>query len=97
MTIREILAGVPLKSPLPDALAGKRVAGLEYDSRKVEEGFLFFAFPGARTDGRLFADSALQRGALAVVSERPAPGDFRGNWLEVSHGRRALARADRNI
>jgi UDP-N-acetylmuramoyl-L-alanyl-D-glutamate--2,6-diaminopimelate ligase len=97
MTIREILAGVPLKSPLPDALAGKRVAGLEYDSRKVEEGFLFFAFPGARTDGRLFADSALQRGALAVVSERPAPGDFRGNWLEVSHGRRALARAVRNF
>lgn len=97
MTVREILTGVALQPELPDALAGKRVAGLEYDSRKVEKDFLFFAFPGDRTDGRLFAQSALEHGAVAVVSETPPPTDFRGDWLQVPHGRKALAKAARNF
>jgi UDP-N-acetylmuramoyl-L-alanyl-D-glutamate--2,6-diaminopimelate ligase len=32
-----------------------------------------------------------------VISEVPAPSDFRGSWIEVFHGRRALAQAVRNF
>ena len=55
MTLAEILAGVGLRKPIPPELVRKAVNGLDYDSRRVEEGFLFFAFPGSRTDGRRFA------------------------------------------
>jgi UDP-N-acetylmuramoyl-L-alanyl-D-glutamate--2,6-diaminopimelate ligase len=96
-TVGEILVGILLKSELPAALASESVAGLAYDSRKVEKGWVFFAFPGKQVDGRAFAQQSLERGALAIVSESPRPVDFRGAWLQVEHGRHALAIAARNF
>jgi UDP-N-acetylmuramoyl-L-alanyl-D-glutamate--2,6-diaminopimelate ligase len=102
MTIEQILLGVrlrpglELRNELPGVLGKASVAGLEYDSRRVQPGFLFFAFPGARTDGREFANQAIEKGALATVSELPAPEGFRGAWIEVEHGRQALALSARN-
>jgi UDP-N-acetylmuramoyl-L-alanyl-D-glutamate--2,6-diaminopimelate ligase len=63
----------------------------------VKERDLFFAFQGARVDGRSFAHVALERGASAVVSELPGPEGYAGNWIEVEHGRRAMAIASRNF
>src|SRR3984885_14103749 len=97
MTITEILQGVRLRRELPGDLGKEPVAGLEYDSRRVEPGFLFFAFPGARADGREFAGQAIEKGAVATVSELPAPAGFLGQWIEVEHGRQALALAARNF
>jgi UDP-N-acetylmuramoyl-L-alanyl-D-glutamate--2,6-diaminopimelate ligase len=95
MTVGEVLAGVRLKQPLTPELARSMVDSLEYDSRRVKKGALFFAFPGARADGRSFAVQALDAGAVAVVSELPSPAGFRGTWIEVEHGRHALAQAAR--
>src|ERR1700693_5537349 len=99
MTMEEILSGVKLRRGvrLPGDLGKALVAGLEYDSRRVEPGFLFFAFPGARTDGREVALQAIEKGAVATVSELPAPAGFLGAWIEVEHGRQALALAARNF
>src|SRR5580692_10608167 len=97
MTIAEILQGVRLRNELPNELGRAPVTGLEYDSRRVQPGFLFFAFPGARTDGREFANQAIEKGAVATVSELPAPAGFLGRWIEVEHGRQALALAARNF
>jgi UDP-N-acetylmuramoyl-L-alanyl-D-glutamate--2,6-diaminopimelate ligase len=96
MTLVQVLAGLKLKGELlPDDTA--EVAGLEYDSRRVGKDFVFFAFAGSRVDGRGFAQEALRRGALAVVSDQARPADFSGAWIEVEHGRRALAVAARNF
>jgi UDP-N-acetylmuramoyl-L-alanyl-D-glutamate--2,6-diaminopimelate ligase len=73
------------------------VTGLEYDSRRVEAGFLFFAFAGAHADGRKFAQDALRKNAVAVVSELPPPDGFQGTWIEAEHGRQALALASKNF
>ncbi len=89
----EVLAGVPLRSELPPPLAQTTVTGLDYDSRRVQAGFLFFAFPGARVDGREFARQAADKGAIAVVSQGPAPDDAPLPWISVAHGRQALALA----
>src|SRR5258708_3926206 len=97
MTMAQILAGVPLKSEIPADLAQTEISGLDYDSRRIEPGFLFFAFPGAKADGRAFANSASEKGAIAILSEMPAPADFNGRWIQVEHGRRALALASRNL
>jgi UDP-N-acetylmuramoyl-L-alanyl-D-glutamate--2,6-diaminopimelate ligase len=55
----------------------RAVAGLAYDSRQVRPGFVFFAVPGAKSDGHEFIPDALARGAAAVVVERRVaePGD----------------------
>ncbi|HYL74792.1 MAG TPA: UDP-N-acetylmuramoyl-L-alanyl-D-glutamate--2,6-diaminopimelate ligase [Bryobacteraceae bacterium] len=97
MTLDQVLDGVQLRKELPEDLRRMQVEGLEYDSRRVEAGYLFFAFSGSRADGREFARAAIDKGARAVVSELPAPAEFRGPWIEVEHGRRALAVASKNF
>ncbi len=67
------------------------ILGLEFDSRRVAPGGLFFAFQGKWTDGRRFAVDALAKGAVAVVAESARPEGFRGPWIRVPHLRRALA------
>ena len=46
------------------------------DSRLVAPGDVFFAYPGEAADGRRFIDSAVERGAAAVVYD---PADFTAN------------------
>ena len=102
MTLGEILSGVRLRQPISPELAAANIGGLDYDSRRVGQGFLFFAFPGSRADGRQFAEDALARGAVAVASESgcpPGPPDapWAARWIQVEHGRQALALAARNF
>jgi len=97
MILEEVLAGVTLRGGWTPEIARRDVAGLAYDSRKVEKDFLFFAFAGSRVDGTGFAQEAMARGARAVVSELPRPAGFEGTWIEAEHGRRALAAAARNF
>jgi UDP-N-acetylmuramoyl-L-alanyl-D-glutamate--2,6-diaminopimelate ligase len=97
MILGEILPGERLKQPLAPELAALEVAGIQYDSRRVNAGDLFFAFPGSHADGRRFAQDALSRGALAVVAGSPAPEDLAARWIEVEHGRQTLALAARNF
>jgi UDP-N-acetylmuramoyl-L-alanyl-D-glutamate--2,6-diaminopimelate ligase len=47
------------------------ISGLVHDSRVVRPGTLFFCVPGLRQDGHDFAAEAVQRGAAALVVERP--------------------------
>ena len=47
------------------------VRDLAYDARAVMPGALFFCVPGARADGHDFAPDAVERGATALVVERP--------------------------
>ena len=47
------------------------VRDLAYDTRAVAPGTLFFCVPGARADGHDFAAEAVERGAVALVVERP--------------------------
>lgn len=97
MQVSQLFPGVSLQAALPAALAAAAVSGLDYHSGRIQPGYLFFAFPGAKADGRAFARQALERGALAVVSELPAPADFPGPWIQVAHGREALAVAAREF
>lgn len=72
--------------PIPDLELG----GLQYDSRRVKPGDLFFAIAGYRADGRKYIDQALRAGAAGIVVERrnasPAPVIVR-----VTDIRRAMA------
>jgi UDP-N-acetylmuramoyl-L-alanyl-D-glutamate--2,6-diaminopimelate ligase len=47
------------------------VRDLAYDARTATPGALFFCVPGAQADGHDFAAEAVERGAVALVVERP--------------------------
>lgn len=56
----------------PDGSAGIAIAGVAADSRRVEPGWLWFALPGRNCHALAFEEQARARGAVAVVSDRPA-------------------------
>jgi len=74
-------------------LAGVQPRGMTVDSRRIGDGDVFVAWPGAVSDGRNHIDDALSRGAAAVLYES---GDgFRlpetGRPVFAVEGLRALA------
>lgn len=73
MKLTELLAGVGTE-PVASTKAKADITGLASDSRKVKAGDLFIAMQGAKTDGANYAQEAVQKGAVAVLSEKPLPG-----------------------
>lgn len=69
------------------------VTALAFHSGEVSLGTLFFAVPGTRDDGARYVDEALERGALAIVCERPM--NLRVPVIVVRDVRTALADAAR--
>jgi len=49
-------------------------SGVEIDSRDVRPGDLFFALKGESMDGHRFVEMAFEKGAAAVVVDRPVDG-----------------------
>ncbi len=45
----------------------KEISGVNIDSRSLEKGHLFFAVRGTQTDGHNYIDSAIEKGATAIV------------------------------
>lgn len=75
----ELLQGVEVRSLVGDGTVA--VGRLEFDSRKVVPGTLFFATRGTQADGHAYIPAAVAAGAAAVVceelpAERPAGVTF---------------------
>jgi len=68
------------------------VNALEYDSRKVKPGSLFFALRGLHTDGSLYIDSAIENGAVVIVHENDIT-DFKDGivYIKVKEARFAMS------
>jgi UDP-N-acetylmuramoyl-L-alanyl-D-glutamate--2,6-diaminopimelate ligase len=68
------------------------VTGLEYDSRRVEPGNLYFALPGLHADGHAFIPSALRQGAAVIVHQNPLPAyDGGAIFIRVKDSRFAMS------
>src|ERR1051326_1331623 len=70
----------------------REVAGIAYDSRRITPGMVFFAIQGQRLDGHQFINTAIERGASAVICERNGIASTRATKIQVSDVREALAR-----
>lgn len=49
------------------------IQGVAIDSRKVEPGNLFVCLPGEKVDGHAYARAAIEKGAVAILAQRPLP------------------------
>lgn len=67
------------------------ITAVDYDSRKVGRGSLFCCLAGEKTDGHNFAAMAVEKGASALICQRPLPLNV--PQLIVPDGREAMARA----
>ncbi len=80
---------------LGDRLAGPagtvEVTGISADSRQIRPGMVFVALAGSKADGAVYIASAVEKGAVAVVSAAPAEAPV--PVLTVSNPRRFLALA----
>jgi UDP-N-acetylmuramoyl-L-alanyl-D-glutamate--2,6-diaminopimelate ligase len=76
----DVLSGAPVE-----------IADLAYDTRTVTPGAAFFCVPGSTVDGHDLAPEAVERGAVALVVERPVGMPL--PELVVESTRRAMAPA----
>jgi UDP-N-acetylmuramoyl-L-alanyl-D-glutamate--2,6-diaminopimelate ligase len=94
MKFSELLPSVSVAVAGPDP----EIAGLDYDSRRIEPGFLFVAMRGEGTDGNRYIDAAMKNGAVAVVTDSSAEPVRPGiAWAVADHGRKALAGLSANF
>jgi len=68
------------------------ISGVEIDSRKIKEDFIYIAIKGFVSDGHSYINSALKKGAKLIVCER-IPGDINDDisYIEVDNSRKTEA------
>ena len=74
-----------------DGPVDREITGLRYDSRRVGPGNLFVAVRGSCFDGHSFIEQAVDKGAVAIVGEKPGLSK-RATMIVVPNSREALAR-----
>lgn len=62
-----------------------------HDSRACRPGSVFVAIRGEKTDAHRFITQAVERGAIAVISESAYQGESAPAWIQVDNARAALA------
>ncbi|MHB9154696.1 MAG: UDP-N-acetylmuramoyl-L-alanyl-D-glutamate--2,6-diaminopimelate ligase [Endomicrobiales bacterium] len=65
MELSQLLAGREYTVHGP---VNQEIKGIDYDSRRVKDGYLFVALPGHNVDGKSFVPAAAAAGAAAVVT-----------------------------
>ena len=82
-----------LKAIEPLGITGAQdrdITGIVYDSRHVVDGSLFVALPGEKMDGNQFVDAAIDKGAVAVISEKSGLAT-KATHIQVVSARKSLA------
>lgn len=65
--------------------------GIEYDSRKIKENFIFIALDGTNVDGHNFIDSAVKNGATCIIVSKEVELKYDVSYVSVDNLRQKLA------
>ena len=96
MKLEKILDGVYYE--VVSGNTGIEIKNLCYDSRKVEKGSCFVCLTGFNTDGHEYIDSALEKGAAALIVEKDVDVKKEGvAVIKVMNSRVALSRLASNF
>lgn len=94
MVLKDLLQGIKI---LEATGLDKKVEGLHYDSRQIKQGHIFVCIKGYRTDGHLYIDDALNRGAAGLVVERDVRVPQGISLVRVDDSRLTLAQMAANF
>lgn len=95
MKLKDVIAEVPVVNFSGDS--NSEILGVTYSSKSVQSGYIFAALKGEKSDGHDFIEEALDKGAVAILSEEKKPQDFSKNWICVNDTREALALSSVNF
>ena len=87
MKLKELIQDIPVTAMTADPEMDIR--DIRYDSRAVEPGDLFVAVEGFQSDGHRFIPMAVEKGAAAVLCQRPPEIDV--PYVLTADSRKALA------
>jgi UDP-N-acetylmuramoyl-L-alanyl-D-glutamate--2,6-diaminopimelate ligase len=95
MRLSELMQGIEILGVQgnPDG----EVRSVRYSSATCEQGDLFVAIPGIRTDGHRFIGDALARGARFIIHERDFVPPAGVTAIRVRDSRQVLGRLGRNF
>ncbi|WP_443944194.1 UDP-N-acetylmuramoyl-L-alanyl-D-glutamate--2,6-diaminopimelate ligase [Pedobacter sp. AW1-32] len=89
MQLQDLLYGVTIKE-----LVGKtdrEISGLNFDSRKIKKGDVFFAIPGTLSDGHQYIPQTIEMGAEVILCENlPEIEDYTRTYIKVDNTSVAL-------
>ncbi len=94
MTWNELKMRLAVKSAGGEA--NPAIADVTGDSRAASPGALFVSIPGFRVDGDRFIRSAIDKGACAVLSEKPQPW-CPVPWAQIDNTRKTLGIVSRMV
>ncbi len=81
-----------------DGATNIEISNVVFDSREVRPGALFVAIRGLNTDGHLFVDQAIEKGAIAVVCEEMQKNRSKNvTWVKVDNSSKALGHIASNF
>jgi UDP-N-acetylmuramoyl-L-alanyl-D-glutamate--2,6-diaminopimelate ligase len=86
-TLRSILPGNTLSTA---GVLDIEITGIAFDSRQVHKGYLFCAISGSHIDGNAFIFDAIERGAIAIVTEASRK-NIEVPVIKVDNARKALS------
>lgn len=95
MNFKDVLSGIDYS-----IISGKdniEINKLEYDSRKIKNGDVFFCISGFNADGHEYAKGAAEKGAAAIVCEKDLSDIPPCTVIKVDDTRKALALASSNF
>ncbi len=96
LTLNDLKALRPRRMTQAEALQGRVFTGVSTDSRTLSPGELFVALSGETFDGHAFVAQARERGAAAVIVERPVADVVGVPQIVVDSALAALSRLARN-
>ncbi|MBU3190550.1 UDP-N-acetylmuramoyl-L-alanyl-D-glutamate--2,6-diaminopimelate ligase [Clostridium bowmanii] len=72
------------------------ISEIQYDSRKIKDGDVFFCIEGYKVDGHKYIQNAINNGAIAIVCQRKIVEGLNCTLLQVEDSRKALAMSASN-
>lgn len=91
MTINQLTAGIQVTQTWGDTAVP--VTQIDFDSRQVVAGSLFVAVRGTQTDGHTYIDTAMAKGAVAIIAEQAPTAEQAAQvrcWVQVANSAGAL-------
>ena len=67
MKLEKLIGGITANNIIGDTSI--EITGINIDSRLIEEGHVFVAVKGTQTDGHVYIEKAIEKGASAIVCE----------------------------